>query len=148
MCSLVHAGPRKNRSMQLTRIILLIIGIVNLVRGGGHFLLPDGGAAAANMSLTHSGAADLVYVFGVSGAFEVLLALWMIGIAVRMPALVAPAFWTQIAKSGLVLLLGYALKPPVGVPPGLLPDVGTLVLAVIGLGLTVLMPRSGGEAHT
>ena len=115
----------------------------HLVRGGGHFLLADGGAGAAGMSLEHSGAADLVYFFGVSGAFELLLAAWMLYIALRQPALIGLGLWTQIAKSGLVLLLGYALKPPVGPPPGLIPDLGTLILAALGLAALVLARRSG-----
>lgn len=115
------------------RIILLIVGLINLVRGAAHLLLLDGGAAAAGMSLDHDGAADLIYVFGVSGAFEVLLAIGMIYVAFREPGLLVPALWGQIAKSSLVLLLGYALKPPVGVPPGAIPDWGTLIVAVVGL---------------
>jgi hypothetical protein len=122
----------------LAWLVTLAIGLINLVRGGGHLFLADGGAAAAGMSLTYSGADDLVYVFGVSGAFEVLLALWQIYIALQQRGLLALALLTQIAKSGLVLMLGYALKPPVGPPPGFAPDAGTLVAAALGLVLVAL----------
>ncbi|MBC8162243.1 MAG: hypothetical protein H7Z42_13615 [Roseiflexaceae bacterium] len=126
-------------------LVLFVIGLINLVRGGGHLLLSDGGAGAAGISLAHSGAADLVYVFGVSGAFELLLALWQGYIALWQRALLAAGFWTQIAKSGLVLLLGYALKPPVGPPPGLIPDAGTLIAAALCLVLLALFDGQAGR---
>lgn len=117
----------------LVWLALLAIAVVNVVRGCAHFLLPDGGASAAGMRLDHSGADDLIYVFAVSGAFEVLLGLWLAYIALRQRTLLGLALWTQIAKSGLVLLLGYALKPPVGTPPGQLPDWATLIVAALCL---------------
>lgn len=70
----------------------------------------------------------------------------MFFIALRQPPLVGLTLWTQVAKSGLVLLLGYALKPPAGPPPGLLPDLGTLLLATLGLAALALARQRGAPA--
>lgn len=92
-------------------ILLLIVGMINLVRGAFHFLTVDSGAAEAGISLEHIGASDIIYLFAIIGGAQIVLAVFYLYVALFNQKIIILALLMEIAKTSLNLYVGYAFKP-------------------------------------
>lgn len=96
---------------QTSRIIALLIGAINLVRGLMHLLTQDSAAGEAGIAINHAGGADIVYLFAVIGGVQTILAVFYVYAALWNRRLLPFALTIEAAKTGLNLWIGYAFKP-------------------------------------
>jgi hypothetical protein len=112
----------------------LAIGAINLVRGLAHFLTEDSAATEAGISLNHSGASDIIYLFAIIGAVQLIVALFYLYVAVFDTKLIPIALIIEAAKTSLNLFIGFIFKPSqAAIVVGSQQDSLQLSLALLGL---------------
>lgn len=96
---------------------LLVLGLVNLVRGGIHFFAPDGGLTAiAGLDLATSRSTILFFI-GAVGSGQIAFGLVDLLVALRHRSLVLPLLVIHLIETALALFLFFVWRPlPVVVP--------------------------------
>lgn len=102
---------------RVTLIVLAVLGIFNLVRGGLHVFLPDSGAGSiAGMDLTQGGQA-IVFLLAMTGVGQIGAGLVDLAVAARYRAFAVPLLAIEAGRSLLALVTAWLVKlPPVDVP--------------------------------
>lgn len=123
-----------------TLIVLGILGVVNLARGGLHVFLPDSGAGTiAGMDLTQGGQA-IVFLLAMTGVGQMGAGLVDLAVAFRYRAFAVPLLAIEAARALLGLVTAWLVKlPPVDVP-GKRGMIVTAVLLTAALAWELLRP--------
>lgn len=127
--------------------LLAVLGILTLVPGLIHTLLPDGGAGTiAGIDLTRSGPV-VVALFAWAGATQIVFGLVMLAAALRYRPFVPAVLALLLLERGLHALNAWVLKPGSGHHP---PEhwavlVGVPVI-VVGLVLALRPRHAAGAA--
>lgn len=67
-------------------LVLLGIGLLNLGRGGFHWLAPDSGAGSvAGMNLSYAIGDDVIFLLASLGLMQVFLGIWYVYFAIWKP---------------------------------------------------------------
>ena len=128
--------------------LLILLGVVNLGRGGIHFFASDGGAGRiAGIDLTQGGDV-IVMLFAVMGIDQLAWGAIDAAVALRWRAFV-PLVWAVTLVKQLASAWVMWLYKPLSVPaPGKYGAVYTLPLLVAALWLSLRPPRRAPrEAH-
>jgi len=91
--------------------LLLLVGLINLVRGLAHLLTEDSAATEAGISLQNAGGVDIIYLFAIIGGVQTILALFYIYTALLDRSHISVALGIEVAKTSLNLFVGFAFKP-------------------------------------
>ncbi|GLV55528.1 hypothetical protein KDH_23720 [Dictyobacter sp. S3.2.2.5] len=98
--------------------LLLLLGIIDIVRGGFHTFAPDSGAGiVAGMDLSTNGA-NIIFLLATDGVSQISFGLWYLFISLRERHLVVPALLLDWLRTGMVLYLEFVSKPPAHEVPG------------------------------
>jgi hypothetical protein len=123
-------------------LALIGIGLVNLVRGGFHWLAPDSGAGiVAGMNLSYANANDVIFLLASIGLMQVFLGIWYIYFAIWQRSLIPFALLTEVMKNALELLSEYTFKHPVAPVPGRFAHWTILILSALALLLSLYSRR-------
>jgi hypothetical protein len=124
--------------------VLFALGLVDLGRGGFHWLAPDSGAGiVAGMSLSYPNARDVVFLLALDGIGQIFWGIAYLFVVFRATQLVALALLTEVVRGLMILSTEYWLKPPVAPVPGRFIHIATTV--VCGAVLLLSMFRSGKQ---
>lgn len=139
MISNQHSSPKskslsRKLSLNIPWLVLFIIGLVNISRGGFHWLAPDSGAGiVAGMNLNYPNAADVIFLLASIGLIQLFLGIWYIYFALWQRSLIPFALATEVMKNTLELLTEYTFKHPVAPVPGRFAHWAVLIVAAIAL---------------
>jgi hypothetical protein len=125
------ATPKYEASPEpVMRIVLVMLGVLNLFHGCIHWLVPESGAGSiAGMDLTTSSAPNIVYLLAVAGISQAAWGAVYLYIALRERRFLGPIFLLEALKSGALLFTEYVTKPPVVPLPGRYLHMTTFVTA-------------------
>ena len=114
------ASPRGEVSLEpFMMIILVVLGIINFLRGGVHWLVPDSGAGSiAGMDLSTSSAPNIIFLLAADGIGQFAWGAVYLYIALRERRFMGAIFLLEALKSGAILFTEYVTKPPVAPIPG------------------------------
>jgi hypothetical protein len=123
-----------------TLIVLGVLGIANLARGGLHVFLPDSGAGTiAGMDLSQGGQA-IIFLLAMTGVGQVGAGLVDLAVAFRYRAFAVPLLAIEAVRALLGLVTAWLVKlPPVDVP-GKRGMIFTAVLLTAALAWELLRP--------
>lgn len=123
-----------------TLIVLGILGIANLARGGLHVFLPDSGAGSiAGLDLSQGGA-SIVFLLAMTGVGQIGAGVIDLLVAARWRAFAVPLLAVEAGRSLLAMVIAYAVKlPPIDVP-GRRGMIVTTVVLLLTLGWEFLRP--------
>lgn len=127
---------------------LILLGVVNLARGGIHFFAQDGGAGRiAGIDLSHGGDV-IVMLFAIMGLDQITWGAIDLYVALRQRAFVPLVFALTLAKQAVAALVLWVYKPLSVPAPGKYGAVLTLPLFALALWLSLRPPRRAPrEAH-
>jgi hypothetical protein len=125
------ATPKDDGSLEpLMRIVLAMLGVLNLLYGCVHWVAPESGAGSiAGMDLGTSSAPNIVYLLAAAGISQVAWGVVYLYIALRERRLLYSIFLLEALKSGALLFTEYVTKPPVVPLPGRYLHMTTFVTA-------------------
>ena len=112
------------------RIVLAMLGILNLLRGGVHWLAPKSGAGSfAGMDLSTSSASNIIFLLAAGGISQFAWGAVYLYIALRERRFLGAIFLLEALKSGAFLFTEYVTKPPAVPIPGRYLHMTTFVTA-------------------
>ncbi len=118
--------------------VLLVLGLIDLGRGGFHWLAPDSGAGVvAGMNLSYPNARDVVFLLALDGIGQIFWGIAYLFFVFRARQLVPFALLTEVARGLMILLTEYSLKPPVLPVPGRFMHIATTIVCGVILLLCV-----------
>jgi hypothetical protein len=125
------ATPKDDGSLEpFMRIVLAMLGVLNLLYGCVHWVAPESGAGSiAGMDLSTSSAPNIVYLLAAAGISQVAWGVVYLYIALRERRLLYSIFLLEALKSGALLFTEYLTKPPVVPLPGRYLHMTTFVTA-------------------
>ena len=125
------AAPKDEGSLEsFMRIVLMILGGLNLLRGGVHWLAPESGAGSmAGMDLSTSSAPNIIFLLAADGISQFAWGVVYLYIALRQRRFLGAIFLLEALKSGALLFTEYVTKPPVAPIPGRYLHMTTFVTA-------------------
>jgi hypothetical protein len=107
-----------------------MLGVLNLLRGGVHWLAPESGAGSiAGMDLSTSSAPNIIFLLAAGGISQFAWGAVYLYIALRERRFLRPIFLLEALKSGALLFTEYVTKPPVAPIPGRYLHMTTFVTA-------------------
>jgi hypothetical protein len=107
-----------------------MLGGLNLLRGGVHWLAPNSGAGStAGMDLTTSSAPNIIFLLAADGISQFAWGVVYLYIALRQRRFLGAIFLLEALKSGALLFTEYVTKPPVAPIPGRYLHMTTFVTA-------------------
>jgi hypothetical protein len=122
--------------------VLLVLGLIDLGRGGFHWLAPDSGAGVvAGMNLSYPNARDVVFLLALDGIGQIFWGIAYLFFVFRARQLVPFALLTEVARGLMILLTEYSLKPPVSPVPGRFMHIATTIVCGVILLLCMLQRR-------
>lgn len=114
--------------------LMLLVGIINLVRGLAHLLTEDSAATEAGISLQHAGSLDIIYLFAIIGGVQTILALFYIYTAIFDASHLPIALGVESSKTALNLFVGFVFKPSQAmIVVGSRQDTFQLILCIIAI---------------
>lgn len=114
--------------------LMLLVGIINLVRGLAHLLTEDSAATEAGISLKHAGSLDIIYLFAIIGGVQTILALFYIYTAIFDASHLPIALGVESSKTALNLFVGFVFKPSQAmIVVGSRQDTFQLILCIIAI---------------
>jgi hypothetical protein len=126
--------------------LLILLGVVNLARGGIHFFAQDGGAGRiAGIDLSHGGDV-IVMLFAIMGLDQITWGAIDLYVALRQRAFVPLVVALTLAKQAVAALVLWVYKPLSVPAPGKYGAVLTLPLLVLALWLSLRPPRRAPRA--
>ena len=125
------AVPRDEASLEpFMRIVLAMLGVLNLLRGGVQWLAPDSGAGSmAGMVLSTSSAPNIIFLLAADGISQFAWGVVYLYIALRERRFMGAIFLLEALKSGALLFTEYVTKAPVAPIPGRYLHMTTFVTA-------------------
>lgn len=103
---------------RVARIAILMLGLVNLVRGAIHVFAPHGGAESiAGFDLSQA-TELIVFLFAVMGLHQLSLGCVDLLAGLRFRALVVPLLWFHTLQQTASVAMLLLWKAPPGRPPG------------------------------
>jgi len=130
----MSGGARK-----LGLAVLLILALIDLGRGGFHWLAPDSGAGSvAGMNLSYPNARDVVFLLSLTGISQILWGFAYLFVVFRARELAPLALASEVARGLMVLGTEYFLKPPVAPVPGRFMHIATTAVCAFALMLWLL----------
>jgi hypothetical protein len=127
--------------------VLLALGIVDLGRGGFHWLAPDSGAGiVAGMNLSYPNARDVVFLLAVDGISQIFWGIAYLFFVFRAQQLVPFALLLEVVRGLMILATEYSLKPPVSPVPGRFMHMATTIVCGVVLVLCMLPSRKQQNA--
>ena len=125
------ASPRGEGSLEpFMMIILVVLGIINFLRGCVHWLVPDSGAGSiAGMALNTSSAPNIIFLLAADGIGQFAWGAVYLYIALRERRFMGAIFLLEALKSGAILFTEYVTKPPAAPIPGRFLQMTTFVTA-------------------
>ncbi len=135
-----------NHSDQIPKyawIFLIIIAIIDLIRGGIHFFAPDGGAGIiAHFELVEgsTATAEIIYLFAIIGFTQIWMGFWYLLISFKKRELVPFAFLIEVFKSGCGIIVSFFWKAPPGEFPG---KYGMIGMFIFTIGLLISIKVTG-----
>jgi hypothetical protein len=125
------ATPKDDGSLEpLMRIVLAMLGVLNLLYGCVHWVAPESGAGSiAGMDLGTSSVPNIVYLLAAAGISQVAWGVVYLYIALRERRLLYSILLLEALKSGALLFTEYVTKPPVVPLPGRYLHMTTFVTA-------------------
>jgi len=128
--------------------LLILLGVVNLGRGGIHFFASDGGAGRiAGIDLTQGGDV-IVMLFAIMGLDQITWGAIDLYVALRQRAFVPLVLALTLAKQAVAAVVLWLYKPLSVPAPGKYGAVLTLPLLALALWLSLRPPRRAPrEAH-
>lgn len=109
--------------------VLLVLGLVDLGRGGLHWLAPDSGAGTiAGMNLSYPNARDVVFLLALTGISQIIWGIACLLIVLRAKQLVPIALLAEVVRGLMILFTEYSLKPPVSPVPGRFMHLATTIV--------------------
>jgi hypothetical protein len=125
------AAPQDEASLEpFMRIVLAMLGVLNLLHGAVHWLAPESGAGSiAGMDLSTSSAPNIVYLLAAAGISQFAWGVVYLYIALRERRFLGAIFLLEALKSGALLFTEYVTKPPVAPIPGRYLHMTTFVTA-------------------
>ena len=131
--------------MKLGRGVLLLLGLIDLARGGFHWLAPDSGAGmVAGMNLSYPNARDVVFLLATDGISQILWGTAYLFLVFRAKELVPLALLTEVVRNVMLLATEYWLKPPVAPVPGRFMHLATAIVCGGALLPCVLPGKKAG----
>ena len=117
------------RVNKLSLVALLALGIIDLARGGFHWLAPDSGAGVvAGMNLSYPNARDVVFLLALDGISQIFWGIAYIFFVFRAKQLVPFALLAEVIRGLMILATEYSLKPPVKPVPGRFMHMATTIV--------------------
>ena len=129
---LQSSAPQKDEGSlePFMRFVLAMLGVLNLLRGGVHWLAPESGAGSiAGMDLSTSSAPNIIFLLAAGGISQFAWGVVYLYIALRERRLLGAIFLLEALKSGALLFTEYVTKPPVVPLPGRYLHMTTFVTA-------------------
>jgi hypothetical protein len=125
------ATPKDEGSLEpFMRIVLAILGVLNLLYGGVHWLAPESSAGSmAGMDLSTSSAPNIIFLLAADGISQFAWGVVYLYIALRQRRFLGAMFLLEALKSGALLFTEYVTKPPVAPIPGRYLHMTTFVTA-------------------
>jgi len=125
------------------RWFLIAFGVVDILRGGFHFLAPDSGVSSvAGLNIKHANGQDLVFFLALIGIVQMSNGVWSIYFGLYYTSLIPFALATNVAKNVLTLFTEHSFKPPSRPVPGRFMHAATLILSSVMLLLCILKPNA------
>ena len=125
------------RGSPLAWQFLLLLGLVNLGRGGIHFFADDGGAGRiAGIDLAQNREV-IVMLFAIMGLDQIVWGLVDVAVALRHRSLVPVVLLISLAKQAIAAAVMWLYKPLPVPAPGKFGAVLTLPLLVLALFLAL-----------
>ncbi len=119
---------------RFARGALVLLGFINLARGGFHWLAPDSGAGSvAGMNLEYDNADDVIFLLGAAGLLQMVLGVWYLYIVQNKPSMIPLALGTEGGRNVLLLLTEYTFKRPAKPVPGRFMHMAVCILSIIAL---------------
>lgn len=125
---------------RLPWIVFLLLTLLSLFRSLVHMFSPDGGAGSiAGLDLEVAGGQGIVFVFGLWGSSQLILALLQLLVCFRYHSLVPLMYLLLILEVIFRMLIG-VIKPVefAATPPGAIGNWFVLALGVAMLGWCIL----------
>jgi hypothetical protein len=129
---LPHTATPKDEGLlePFMRIVLVMLGLVNLLHGWVQWLAPESGAGSiAGMGLSTSSAPNIVYLLAAAGVSQLAWGVVYLYIALRERRFLGAIFLLEAVKSGALLFTEYVTKPPVAPMPSRYLHMTTFVTA-------------------
>ncbi len=119
---------------RITLAALVLLGVINLVRGSIHAFLPDSGAGViAGFDLNHGGA-TIIFLLAAVGAGQIGSGLIDLLVAARYRAFAAPLLAIELLRNLITAYLAFVSKPV----PTDFPGEKGLVAGSVVMGLVLL----------
>jgi hypothetical protein len=127
--------------------LLILLGVVNLVRGSIHFFADDGGAGRiAGIDLSQGGDV-IVMLFAIMGLDQITWGAIDLYVALRQRAFAPLVLAITLAKQAVSAIVIWLYKPLSVPAPGKYGAVLTLPLLALGLWLSLRPRTRAREAH-
>jgi hypothetical protein len=127
-------------------VILLIIALINVVRGLFHYLAPDSGShSVAGMDIATAAGPNIVYLLAIIGSIQLVNGLLFIYIALKQKQMVLAAFWYELLTSTMVLFLNFVFKQPVTPVPGRFANIAEFVIVLVTIILIIYFEKRGSN---
>jgi hypothetical protein len=124
-------GAGSSATQRLQAIALAAFGVLDLARGGFHWLAPDSGAGiVAGMNLHNAGGTNIVFLLAAVGIEQVAWGVLYLYVVLRRRSLLRLMFLLEILKSAAILFTEYVQKPPAPHVPGRFMHLATLIISV------------------
>jgi hypothetical protein len=112
-------GSLNSAIRKLSLGVLLVLGVIDLARGGFHWLAPDSGAGSvAGMNLSYPNGRDVIFLLATDGISQIVWGIAYLFFVFRAPQLVPFALLTEVLRGLMLLATEYWLKPPGAPVPG------------------------------
>lgn len=135
-----------SRTLRIQATVLLLLAILDLIRGAIHWLMPDSGAGLiAGMNLMPPGGTNIVFMLAVVGVEQMAWAVLYLLVALRYRALIRLMFALELFKNAAVLLTEYFYKRPTPHVPGRYMHIVILIVMIVMLALP--QDRSPAVTH-
>jgi len=132
------------RPHRITLLVLTVLGLLNLGRGGIHLFAPDSGAASiAGFDLSGDGGLVIIALLAGIGAQQIAIGVVDLAVALKYRSLGFALIGFHVFAQALVVLAVVVLKPLPGDPPGEKGALAILLILAATLVVEVLHRRRG-----
>jgi len=129
---------------RISLIVLTVLGLLNLVRGGIHVFAPDSGAGIiAGFDLSGPGAAAIISLLAGIGAQQIAIGVVDLAVALKYRSFAYALLLFHVAAQALAVFAVVIYKPLPGDPPGEMGAMAILVILAASLLVEVLHRRRG-----
>lgn len=129
---------------RITLGLLVVLGLINLVRGSLHAFLPDSGAGViAHFDLSQGGP-TIVFLLAMIGAGQIGSGIVDLLVAARFRAFAAPLLAIELLRAVIALYIAFASKSVGTGYPGAKGIVASVIVLTLAVAWEFLRPRPKG----